>query len=82
MNKRQKDRYKNTAFTSNERHKKTKMQQLIHHTKEGEYICICHVVGVKKVLQTQWDEANSAHFYALIHKEASWSHKCKDTGMN
>jgi len=25
-----------------------KMQQLMHHTKEGKYICICHVVGGKK----------------------------------
>lgn len=34
------DKYKNSAFTSNERHEKGKMQQPMHHTKEGEYICI------------------------------------------
>jgi len=48
----------------------------MHHTKEGKYICICHVVGGKKSskhseMKQILDEANSAHCYALIHKEAS-----------
>lgn len=44
VNKRQKDdKYENTALTSNEKHRKLKMQQLMHHTKEGEYICIWYV---------------------------------------